>query len=290
MVDLAIGAARPGLAWTYDGGRAALLERALPYLDYLEVMPDSVSRIAAGRAILDPHRMAELESVRETVPIIVHGIGLSIGSHDGWSDRYVGLLDELVSRLRPEWHSEHLGYTSVDGEHLGTMLPLPRTRAALDLVSGRVTALMERYDVPFLLENIVRLLPDQPAEYSEAGFLNELAARTGCGFLLDVYNLECDAHNNGLDIDGFLEELDLTRVREIHLAGGVEHAGFQLDVHSRTVAHSTVALARRVLHSPGASVCAVTYELLEEALPVVGEDGVVAELHRLRGAVLGVPV
>lgn len=281
-----LAARRPGLAWTYDGGRPDLLERVLPLLDYIEVMPDAVSRIVDGRAVLDQAKMAELEALPESVRVIVHGIGLSIGSHDGWSDRYVGLLDDIVPRLRPAWHSEHLGYTSVDGQHMGTMLALPRTGEALDLVAGRVSELMDRYALPFLLENVVRVLPDYPARYSEAGFLNELAVRTGCGFLLDVYNLECDAHNNALDVDSFLGELDLSRVHEVHLAGGVEHAGYQLDVHSRVVADSTVDLAERVLASTGDGVWAVTYELLEEAVPIVGEDGIVAELSRLRSTVM----
>src|SRR5688572_23167704 len=127
-------ATRMGLAWTYDGGRPGLLERVLPLVDYIEVMPDAVSRMVGGRAVLDPARMAELEQIAPPVRIIVHGIGLSIGSHDGWSERYVGLLDELIPRLQPAWHSEHLAYTSVDGENLGTMLTLPRTEEALSLV------------------------------------------------------------------------------------------------------------------------------------------------------------
>jgi uncharacterized protein len=282
-------ASSPGLAWTYDGGRPGLVERVLPLVDYLEVMPDALSRIRDGRAVLDEGRMAELEAIESPVRIIVHGIGLSIGSHDGWSERYVSLLDELVPRLDPAWHSEHLAYTSVDGEHLGTMLTLPRTTEALELIVGRVNAIQDRYGIPFLLENVVRILPDHPAEYSEAAFLNEIGRRTGCGFLLDVYNLECDAHNNSLDLDAFLDELDLDRVGEMHLAGGVESRGYQLDVHSRRVADTTVELAERVL-SRARGTRAITYELLEEAILAVGEDAIVDELARLRDRLLAAPV
>lgn len=284
-----VTATRTGLAWTYDGGRPGLLERALPYVDYIEVMPDAVSRIVGGRAILDPARMAELEAIQPPVRIIIHGIGLSIGSHDGWSERYVGLLDELVPRLQPAWHSEHLGYTSVDGEHLGTMLTLPRTREALDLVATRVEAISKRFALPFLLENVVRILPDHPAEYTEAAFLNEIASRTDCGFLLDVYNLECDIHNNAFDLDEFLGELDLGRVKEIHMAGGVENRGYQLDVHSRRIADSTIALAERVLGAAN-GVWAVTFELLEEAVPALGDDAVIDELTTLRQRLVAAPV
>ena len=278
-----------GLAWTYDGGRPGLLQRVLPLVDYIEVMPDALSRMRDGRAVLDEDRMAELQAIEPPVRIIVHGIGLSIGSHDGWSDRYVGLLDELVPRLRPAWHSEHLAYTSVDGEHLGTMLTLPRTAEALDLVAARIDAIQQRYSLPFLLENVVRILPDHPADYSEAAFLNELGRRTGCGFLLDAYNLECDAHNNALDLDSYLGELDLDRVHEMHLAGGVESRSYKLDVHSRRVEDSTIQIAERVL-SIAPDLWTVTYELLEEAIPAVGENAIVDELGRLRNQLLAAPV
>lgn len=278
---IASPAVRPGFAWTYDGGRPALFERILPLIDLVEVMPDAVSRIESGRAVLDEAKVAELEAIPPSVRVIVHGIGLSIGSHDGWSARYVRLLDELVQRLRPAWHSEHLAYTSVDGDHLGTMLTLPRTVEALELVAERVIAIRARYGLPFLLENVVRILPDHPADYSEAGFLNELARRSGCGLLLDVYNLECDAANNGFDLNGFLAELDVERINEIHLAGGVEHRGYQLDIHSRRVAESTVRLAERVRGMAG-NVWSITYELLEESVPFLGDDAVVDEVAHLR--------
>src|SRR6476619_2354749 len=129
------------------------------------------------------------------VKFLVHGVGLSIASAEGHSETYVRLLDEIFAQLPVAWHSEHLAYTNVDGEHLGTMLPPPRTQEALDMLCRRIEFIQKRFPAPFLLENIVRFLPEYPGEYSEAEFLNQLARETGCGFLLDVYNLECDREN-----------------------------------------------------------------------------------------------
>jgi len=193
------------------------------------------------------------------------------------------LVDELAAMVPLRWHSEHLGYTTVDGEPLGTMLPLPRTEEALDLVCERVSTLQSRYPMPFLLENIARILPDVDGDYDEAGFLNELCARTGCGLVLDVYNLECDAHNHGFDVDKFLEELRLETVRELHVAGGVELDGMKLDVHSREAPVSTVALAKRVA-AAAPEVWGATYELLPEAIPILGHDVIVNEVRRLATA------
>jgi uncharacterized protein (UPF0276 family) len=275
---------QPGLAVVYEGREPVLLERLLPLIDYLEVTPDAIARADGDGARLNADAMTELNAAGNAVRLIAHGVGLSICSHEGWSDRYVGLLDQLFTEFDIEWHSEHLAYTTVDGEHLGTMLPPPRTEETLELVCQRVQAIQRRYPRPFLLENVIHLLPDPGGDYSMAGFFNAIAHRTGCGLLVDVYNLECDAHNLGLDVVAYLDELDVSRVREVHMADGTEHRGFRLDVHSGLTRDATIELARDVVNRADGAVRAVTYELLAEAVPVLGHDVIVGEVERLRRA------
>jgi hypothetical protein len=273
----------PALATTYEGDDPDLLERVLPLVDYLEISPDAIARSDGKRSRLRPEVLREYEVASGAVRFIAHGVGLSIGSFDNWNEGYLGLLDELFSRLDIEWHSEHLAYTEVGGENLGTMLALPRTSEALDLVCKRVDVIQERYRVPFLLEHVIHILPDAPAEFTPAGFLNEITRRTGCGLILDAYNLECDAHNYGFDITKFLGELDLTRARELHVAGGVEQHGFQLDIHSRPSSESTLALGVSISTcAPGLRV--VTYEFLKEAVASMTHETICAELLRTRQA------
>ena len=274
-----------GLATTYEGGDPRLLERICPLVDYLEISPDSISETAGDGSSLNAAIMRELSSVGHEKSFLVHGVGLSIASASGYSQQYIRLLDELFSRLPIAWHSEHLAYTMVEGEQLGTMLPPPRTREALDMLCERVSFLRSRYRVPFLLEKVVRFLPEYPGDYSEAEFLNALCRQTGCGLLLDVYNLECDRKNFGFDIEQFLNELDLSNVVEMHLAGGVEYGGFQVDVHSHVTQESTLQIARNAL-ARAPQVRAVTFEYLKEAIPRLGHDGICGELKRLRQTLL----
>jgi uncharacterized protein len=275
----------PVLAVTYEGDDPRLLERLLPLIDVIEVSPDTIATSNGRRTCLRPSVLDEYAALNGKVDLIAHGVGLSIGSFDRWNDDYLRLLDELFTRFDLAWHSEHLAYTTVAGENTGTMLALPRTEEALDLICERVRRLQERYRVPFLLEHVIQLLPDAPAKYSSAGFLNAITSRTGCGLIVDAYNLECDAHNQGLDIPAFLDELDCTAIRELHLAGGVEHDGFYLDVHSGAAGESTVALGRDIVRrAPNLRV--VTYEFLKEAIPVLGHDAICAELARIRTALL----
>jgi uncharacterized protein len=272
--------ASPALATTYEGGDILLLERLLERVGYIEITPDAIARRTAGGCEFRPEALDELESIGGRARLLVHGVGLSIGSYEGYSDAYLRLVDELFSRFDIAWHSEHLAYTTVGGENLGTMLAMPRTGEALDMICRRVCAIQKRYPAPFLLENVVHLLPDAPGEYSDAQFLNRIASRTGCGLILDVYNMECDALNYGFDVDAFLSELKFENVRELHLAGGTSNAGLQLDVHSRVTSASTLALAAHVLER-ASQVEAVTYEYLKEAVPSLGYDAICGELARI---------
>lgn len=273
---------RAALGVSYEGRDPALLEKILAHVDYIEVTPETIAEVRGDEVVLSSDVIAELKNIDKAVQIIVHGVSLSIGSHDGWAPTYLRLLDQLLGQVDVAWHSEHLGYTQVDGEHLGIMLAMPKTDQALDLISERVAAIQSRYGIPFLLENIVHVIPDFPGDYSDAAFLNAITARTGCGLILDIYNLECDEHNHGLDIPAFLAELNAANVRELHVACGVEHNGFMLDVHSQLTRPRTIDLAHHVVSEIATNAEVVVYEFMPEAVPGLGHAAIVQELAQLR--------
>ena len=88
---------------------------------------------------------------------------------------------------------------------------------------------------PFLLENNVCYLDFGEQELEEPAFLNELCTRSGCGLLLDLHNVYVNWRNGRADIERFLASLDLSRVVEVHLAGGLTYDGVYLDAHSGPV-------------------------------------------------------
>jgi uncharacterized protein len=271
----------PALAATYAGDDPELLRRISPLLDVIEIAPDPIAREGSGAARIRQDVLAEYASVAADVRFTVHGLGLSIGSFDSWHDDHLRVLDELFEHVAVAWHSEHLGCSRVGGESLGTMLALPRTTEAVDLVCERARAIQRRYAIPFLLEHVAGLLPESPAAYSPAEFLNAIARESGCGLVLDAYNLECDVDNHDLDLQRFLDELDFSAVRELHVAGGVRYKGACLDIHSSITGPSTLALAVEILRrAPGLEL--VTFEFLKEAVPLLGHDAICSELLRLR--------
>lgn len=268
---------------TYDTDFAV---RAVGLADLIEITPDRWAAPARSGVAITEKAWDFLAPIAAQRPLLLHGVGLSIGSHDRCTQRYLSLLDMLFARFRPLWHSEHLAYCDVDGEPLGTMVELPCNDEALELVCPRIAMIQDRYGVPFLLENVARAFPrDEDDVYSSAEFLNRIVRRTGCGLLLDVHNLYCDARNFGVDAHAFLDELDVAAVREIHVSGGTEYKGFRLDIHSRCVEQATSDLAESAL-ARCANAQALVFEVLGEAIAAIGIGRIEEQAARLK-AMLG---
>jgi uncharacterized protein (UPF0276 family) len=285
---------RLGVGFTYQRGLHSVLETCRELIDFYEISPDLLctEHVVNDRGILDyqPQLLEEALAWCADRPLVVHGLGLSIGSASGWNEAYLRILDSFHQRRRFAWHSEHLGFMLTarpDGTplHTGVPLPLPFTEESLDLLVPRARALSERYEVPFLLENLTYYLPDLLSDggRDEVAFLNDLTERSGCGLLLDLYNFHCNAVNFGFDARQALDRLRLDRVVEVHLAGGVTHDGFLVDVHSDIIPEPVWDLvdwlAPHLSHLSG-----ITYELLEQALPIVGVERIGRQLERARQA------
>ena len=270
------------LAITVDSYDTDFAVRAVGHADLIEITPDRWAEPGHSAATIAERARRFLAPLAAERPLILHGVGLSIGSHDCFSSDYLGLLDDLFTAFRPLWHSEHLAYCDVDGEALGTMVELPCNDEALELICPRVERIQDRYAVPFLLENVARAFPrDDDDTYASADFMNRIVRRTGCGLLLDVHNLRCDVQNFGVDAAAFLDELDVDAVREIHISGGTDYKGFRLDIHSRLVDEMTFDLARLALaRCRNAQV--LVFEVLGESVATLGVSAIAAEMVRLR--------
>lgn len=270
---------------TYEGKNFDYLNQIIPFVQYIEVSPDSIAHKKAGKIIIEKDALNQLHWLQKNtdVEILIHGVGLSIGSYDGWSQPYIGLLDELFRELKIKWHSEHLAYIMVNGENIGGMLTLPRTDETIEMVCERIDKIQCRFKVPFLMENVISMLPESSTQYSEAAFLNKITNLTGCGLILDVYNLECDQVNFDLDVNNFLEELNLDYIKELHLAGGLYDTefNFQMDIHAGTIAGSTIELTSKILEKNPKNLEAITFEILEEFIPQIGATQILNEITKL---------
>lgn len=288
-------APRLGVGINYHWDLHHLIQANLGLIDYIEVSPDifceEVWVEQERRFRLDEKKIQDALTLN--CPVVVHGLGLSLGSASGWNSDYLALVDQYAQRKSFLWHSEHLGFTlakNPDGSenHAGLLLPMPFTQEALELLCPRINHLCARYGVPFLIENTTYYLPQYcntsdstGPEWDEIDFLNQLLTHTECGLLLDLYNFYCNAVNFGFDPYAALARLQLERVIEIHVAGGVTHEGFLLDVHSSEVPEAVWQLLEWLLPKTP-NLCAITYEVLEQALYVMGEEKIIAQIAQCK--------
>jgi uncharacterized protein (UPF0276 family) len=160
-----------------------------------------------------------LETLRESYPLSVHGVGLSLGSAGGLDPGHLERLRRVCERFQPDLVSEHLAWSVADGAYLNDLLPLRYDEAALVIVARNIDHLQETLKRRVLIENLSAYVAFSDSSMTEAEFLAGLVRRTGCGLLLDVNNVYVSAHNIGFDAKEFIETLPADAIDEIHLAG-----------------------------------------------------------------------
>jgi hypothetical protein len=185
-----------------------------------------------------------LQNIRRDYPIVLHGVSLSIGSVDELDFAYLENLKNLAACVQPEWISDHLCWTGVEGENLHDLLPLPYTEECLEHLIPRVHRVQEILGRPLVLENPSAYLSFRHSHLTEWDFLNELGNRTGCGFLLDVNNVYVSSINFGFDPMDYLRAIDKRRITQIHLAGHSSAGDFLIDTHDHPVADPVWRLYR----------------------------------------------
>jgi uncharacterized protein len=188
-----------------------------------------------------------LEQVRADYPVSLHGVGLGLGSAQGWDCDHLERLVELVKRIEPVLVSEHLSWNAVPGRIFNDLLPLPFTAEALALVTARVREVQDRLGRRILVENISSYLQFAHREMGEGEFIAELTRRTGCGVLLDVNNLYVNQVNHGSSATGTMLAIPERGVEEIHLAGFFASDDGLIDTHGDHVSEPVWELFQAAL-------------------------------------------
>ncbi len=229
-----------------------------------------------------------LERLGTRYPLSFHGVGLSLGSTDPLDENHLDRLRELEQAYRPALVSEHLSWSSVGGVFTNDLLPLPLTLESLDHFSRRVDHVQSRLGRRLLVENPSTYLELTDSRIDETEFLNTLAARTGCGILLDVNNVFVCATNHDFDANAYIEAIDADSVAEIHLAGHVENrfdgGTILIDSHNRPVCDAVWKLYRHALAYVGPRPTLVEWDsdlpALDELLDHAAHARALLEEHR----------
>ncbi|MFI4938308.1 MAG: DUF692 domain-containing protein, partial [Candidatus Berkiellales bacterium] len=160
-----------------------------------------------------------LEQIRQDYPFSFHGVGLSLGSVDALNMEHLQTLKNIILRFEPTLVSEHLSWSSINGRYFNDLLPLPYTSEVLTHLVSRIHQVQDFLQRTILIENISSYLQYHHSNIPEAELMREIAAKTGCGILLDVNNLYVNSQNHGMDTASYLQTLTVGSVQEIHLAG-----------------------------------------------------------------------
>ncbi|MCX5249641.1 DUF692 domain-containing protein [Streptomyces sp. NBC_00201] len=265
-----------GIGWRPEIADA--VER-MPGIDWVEAVAENVC---------PGHLPESLRRLRARgVTVIPHGVSLGLGGADRPEESRLTALAERAEALGAPLVTEHIAFVRAGGPltaspllEAGHLLPVPRTRDALDVLCENVRIAQDALPVPLAVENIAALIAWPGEEMTEGQFLYDLADRTGVRLLIDVANLHTNHVNRAEDPAKALAELPLEAIAYVHVAGGFERDGVWHDSHAHPVPEPVLDiltdLASRV-SPPGV--------LLERDENFPGPGVLEGELEAVRGAV-----
>ncbi|MFB6957590.1 DUF692 domain-containing protein [Streptomyces sp. NPDC056309] len=220
-----------GIGWRPEIADAV---EEMPGIDWVEAVAENVCPAHLPESLLRLRRRG--------VTVVPHGVSLGLGGADRPDEGRLTALAERAQALGSPLVTEHIAFVRAGGVltasprlEAGHLLPVPRTRDALDVLCENVRIAQEALPVPLAVENIAALLAWPDEELTEGQFLYELADRTGVRLLIDVANLHTNHVNRGEDPARALAELPLEALAYVHVAGGFERDGVWHDSHAHPV-------------------------------------------------------
>lgn len=227
-----------GIGWRPEIADAV---EAMPGIDWVEAVAENVC---------PGHLPDSLLRLRERgVTVVPHGVSLGLGGADRPDEDRLRALAERAEALGSPLVTEHIAFVRAGGPltatqplEAGHLLPVPRTRDALDVLCENVRIAQDALPVPLAVENIAALISWPCEEMTEGQFLYELVERTGVRLLIDVANLHTNHVNRGEDPAKALDELPVEAIAYVHVAGGFERDGVWHDSHAHPVPEAVLAV------------------------------------------------
>ena len=201
-------------------------------------------------------RIGWLEAIRSRHPVSLHGVSLSLASEAAPDASHLERLAALARRIQPALISEHLAWSTWNGQYFPDLLPFQRTTTALHRIVANVARTQDALGIAIAIENPSHYLQIDGHEWDEIDFLAELSRRSGCRLLLDVNNVYVSARNLGFSAADWIDRFPQALVSEIHLAGHTADPtlgdALLIDSHDAPVAPEVWQLYRRFIERAGA--------------------------------------
>ena len=209
--------------------------------DWIEITPENW--------IFTPHRYAEyFEQIMGSMPVIAHGVSLSIGSLEAVDKSFLNDIKTFLDRYNIQHYSEHLSFSTLGGMQTYELLPLPMTRAMVRHIGDKIKQVQDILHRPLILENASYYLVPY-SEMAEVDFMNEILEYANTTMLLDVNNVYVNATNHGYDPDKYIAQIPPARVAYMHIAGHLEYPDevLLLDTHGEAITKKVWKLLERTL-------------------------------------------
>ncbi|SIR90381.1 DUF692 domain-containing protein [Williamsia sterculiae] len=206
-----------------------------------------------------PDDLAHLRAL--DVPVVTHGVTLSIASPDALDDHTTAVhLRDVARMLDSPVVSEHIAFTRAGRRpnsphggllHSGHLLAPPLTKRSARVVAANARVVADIVERPFVLENIASTMDFAESTWTEADYFDHLASISDVGFILDVSNVLAAASLHGTDPATVIARYPLERVAYLHIGGGVYGSDrLYRDTHTHTVHADAWTLLRVALGNP----------------------------------------
>ncbi|TAA45097.1 DUF692 domain-containing protein [Corallincola spongiicola] len=250
-----------------------------PSLPFVEVLADNFLAMRGRHYQL-------IRQVAERYPVVLHCVGMSVGSTHAPAAGYVQRIAALARDLSACAVSDHLSVSAMADEFVHDLLPIQYREACIPRLVKHIRQVQEHLPVPLLLENISRYLAYRSDEISEGQLFGELHRQTGVGLLFDVNNLYVTAHNLQCDVRQMLNEYPIGAVQQYHLAGYQERPPLLVDTHGCPVSPPVWELYALALARFGAKPTIIEWD--NDLPPLAELLSTVARAQRLMMPLAGV--
>jgi uncharacterized protein (UPF0276 family) len=225
-----------------------------------------------------------LSKILKNIPLVLHGLDLSIGSSGPVKMEYLEKLRSLFNEINFEWFSDHVSLTHENNFEVGHLMPVQFSEENVFEISTKAKKVASLTSTPFLLENITYYYPIPGQSMSEEDFIAEILESADCGMLLDVNNLYINSQNHGYDPITFLNKIPVERVVEIHIAGGSFKHGMLVDTHANPVSNKVWNLFDEVCQRvPFNGVIIERDSNLDKLEDLIGEVNIAKKIMKKNG-------
>ena len=205
---------------------------ALKNLQFVEIAPENW--IGAGGKFL-----AELDWFAERIPMVCHGLCLSLGGADPLNVNFLRQVKQFLADYQIPLYTEHLSYCSdAANGYIYDLLPIPFTEEAVHYVAARIRQTQDILGQRIAVENASFYVKAPISEMDEITFVNAVLTEADCDLHLDINNVYVNSVNFGFDPFHYLDNIPATRIVYSHIAGHLQVApDLLVDTHGETVIH-----------------------------------------------------